>query len=75
MPVADMVRQIDRELHDLCQPLTRLSCHLELGQMMDSAETLRAAVECSMVECREVCAAVGRMRQRLAEMQLRGGAL
>jgi hypothetical protein len=73
VPVAEMVGEIDRELHDLCQPLMRLSCHLELGQLVGDAGALRESVDKAMGECEKVCASVARMRQCLAKMAVRGG--
>lgn len=58
---------LDRELHDLCQPLTTASCHLELGQMMGDAESLKSAVDGALVECRRTYDYVRRMRERIAE--------
>jgi hypothetical protein len=68
MPVAKLLGEIDRELHDLCQPLTRLSCHLELGQLRGDAASMREAVDTAISECAQVCQGVTRMRQRLGEM-------
>jgi hypothetical protein len=59
---------IDKELHDLCQPLTNASCYLELGQMGGDAESLRASIDGALVECRRMFESVTRMRQRLGEL-------
>jgi hypothetical protein len=68
MSNATLFEDIDKELHDLCQPLTNASCYLELGQMGDDAETLRTAVDGALLECRRMFESVTRMRERLAEL-------
>lgn len=69
--LAKLRTELDRELHDLCQPLTTASCHLELGQMMGDAESLRTAVDGALLECRRTYDYVRRMRERIAELQER----
>lgn len=68
MSVERLVADIDSELHDLCQPLTVLSCHLELAHWKGDADSLRLAVRDSIVECRRIVQAVTRMRGHLAAM-------
>jgi signal transduction histidine kinase len=63
-----LFEDIDKELHDLCQPLTNISGHLELGQMMGDADSMRAAVDGALVECRRVFDSVAHMRQRMTEL-------
>jgi regulator of replication initiation timing len=60
------LQELERELHNLCQPLTTLQCTLELGQMMDDCDSLREAVEDSLVETRRMFAAIAKLRERLS---------
>jgi len=62
-----LLRNLDGELHDLCQPLTTLLGRLELGQMMGDVESLKEAVDRGMVEAQRMAAAVERMRERLEQ--------
>jgi signal transduction histidine kinase len=59
---------VDKELHDLCQPLTNASCFLELGQMAGDELSLHTAVDGALVECKRMATSVTRMRQRLLEL-------
>ncbi len=63
-----LVAEIDKELHDLCQPMMALSGVLELGQVMGDEASLRSAVDRGVVECRRMFESVARMRQRMAEL-------
>ena len=63
-----LVAAIDKELHDLCQPMMALSGVLELGQVMGDEASLRSAVDRGVVECRRMFESVARMRQRMAEL-------
>jgi hypothetical protein len=65
---ATLFADLDKELHDLCQPLTTVSGHLELGQMMGDAESMRSAVDCALIDCRRMFENVATMRRRLAEL-------
>lgn len=60
-----MFRDLDRELHNLCQPLTTLQGRLELAQIMGDAASMKEAVDSGVVEAQRVVAAVTRMRERL----------
>jgi signal transduction histidine kinase len=68
MSNAALFADLDKELHDLCQPLTTVSGHLELGQMMGDAESMRSAVENALVDCRRMFKSVATMRRRIAEL-------
>jgi hypothetical protein len=68
MPNAKLYADIDKELHDLCQPLTNLSCFLELGQMMGDQDSMRTSVDGALVECRRMFEGIANMRGRLAEL-------
>jgi hypothetical protein len=68
MSNATLFADIDKELHDLCQPLTNASCYLELGQMGDDHDSMRMAVDGALIECRRMFESVTNMRRRLAEL-------
>ena len=59
------MRDMDRELHDLCQPLTTLQGRLELAQLLGDPAALKEAVDSSLVEAQRIAAAVERMREML----------
>jgi len=61
----EILREMDRELHDLCQPLTTLQCRLELAQMIGDAASLKEAVDGGVEETLRIFAAVARMRETL----------
>jgi len=68
-----MLRDLDRELHNLCQPLTTLQGRLELAQMMGDPASLKEAVDSGVVEAQRMAAAVGRMRERLEREEKSSG--
>ncbi len=69
-----VLSELDRELHDLCQPLTTLQGRLELAQMMGDPESLKEAVDAGLVEAQRLAAAVTRMRGMLErENEVPGG--
>jgi signal transduction histidine kinase len=60
-----MLRDLDGDLHDLCQPLTTLQGRLELAQLLGDAQSLKEAVASGVVEAQRICSAVERMRERM----------
>ena len=68
MPNTKLYADIDKELHDLCQPLTNLSCFLELGQMMGDQDSMKTSVDGALVECRRMFEGIANMRGRIAEL-------
>ena len=60
-----LLRELERELHDLCQPVTSLQCRLELGRLCGGEEALREANDGALEDAARIFAAVGRMRERL----------
>jgi hypothetical protein len=68
MPNTQLHTDIDKGLHDLCQPLTNLSCFLELGQMMGDQDSMRTSVDGALTECRRMFEGIANMRGRLAEL-------
>ncbi len=74
MTAAEMAQVVEQELHDLSQPLTSLMCQLELGQMMGDTESLRAAVEAALPECRRLFEGFAAMRNRVVAQGAEPGA-
>jgi len=68
MSNATLFADLDKELHDLCQPLTTVSGYLELGQMMGDPDSMKDAVDNALVDCRRMFENVAHMRQRLVEL-------
>jgi hypothetical protein len=58
-------REIEKGLHDLCQPVTTLQCRLELGKMAGDSASLLEAVEGGLLEMRRIFEAIGRFRERM----------
>jgi hypothetical protein len=59
------------ELHELCQPLTRLQWRLEIGQQEVAEGALRATIEGGLEDAKELMDHVRRMRALLARVQRR----
>lgn len=59
------MKQMDRALHELCQPLTTLQCGLEVAEMTGTEEAFREAVEMGLTECARMGQLVGSMREIL----------
>jgi hypothetical protein len=68
MSNATLFADLDKELHDLCQPLTTVSGYLELGQMMGDAASMKEAVDKALIDCRRMFENVAHMRLRLVEL-------
>ena len=66
-----MLALMDRELHDLAQPLTTVQCRLEIGLILGGEEALSEAVTGGLDDLRRITAALGRMRQLVAGVQER----
>ena len=64
----EMLREQDRQLHDLCQPLTTLQCQLELAQMTGDPESLKAAVDGGVDEALRMFAVIAQMREILEKV-------
>ena len=65
MREVDGMKQMDRALHELCQPLTTLQCGLEVAGMTGTPEAFREAVEMGLTECARLGQVVGSMREIL----------
>ena len=59
------MKQMDRALHELCQPLTTLQCGLEVAGMTGTPEAFREAVEMGLTECARLAEMFGSMREIL----------
>lgn len=70
-----LLRAMEEELHDLCQPLTALQFRLEVGRLEGGAEALYAAVEDALKETLRMVDTVQRMRERIAGLRSVGWVL
>jgi hypothetical protein len=62
-----LLRDLERELHDLCQPVSTLQCLLEYGQMCGTPEELLLAVESGLVETVRIFRCIEAMRGRILQ--------
>jgi hypothetical protein len=62
---AEMLQRLDRELHDLCQPLTALQCRLELAAMCGDEVSLMEGVKGSSEDMERLFVGIGTMREQL----------
>lgn len=58
-------REMERELHDLCQPVTSLQCRLELGKMCGGEEALQEVTDGALEDAVRIFEAVAKLRERL----------
>ncbi len=66
---------MEKELHDLSQPLTSLQCRLEIGLLVEDETSAREVLEDCLLELKRVLAAVSRMRTVLAANTGEGGSV
>jgi hypothetical protein len=59
------MEQMERALHELCQPLTPPQCGLEVAGLTGTPEAFREAVEIGMTQCARLAEVVGSMREIL----------
>ena len=59
------LRELELDLHELCQPLTALSCRLELVGQSATAEQMREVINGGMEEIRRAFKAARKMREHL----------
>ena len=64
---ADLVSSLDRELHDLAQPISSLQCRLEIAKMLDNEMELRHAVDGSLEDLQRLTQNFRRMRALVVE--------
>lgn len=69
----NLVEQIDRGLHGLCQPLTVLQCRLALGELSGEPVAMRDAIGEALKECARLNSAVQSMREMLLQTAEAGG--
>ena len=55
--------RLEKELHDMAQPLTSLQCRLELGKMLADEASLSEAVEGALLELGRVNESFSRLRE------------
>ncbi|HXE09326.1 MAG TPA: hypothetical protein VN612_15590 [Acidobacteriaceae bacterium] len=58
----EALQQLNKALHDLCQPMTTLQCRLEMAGVLGTADAYRDAVELGLAECSRLIEAVDAMR-------------
>ncbi len=59
----------NKELHDLCQPLTALRFRLEAGRMLGNSEAFEEAVNGGLEDALRMFEIVAQMRDRLVAIQ------
>ena len=57
---------LNKELHDMAQPLTSLQCRLELGKLLGDAASVAEAVDGALLELDRVNRSFSRIRAVLA---------
>lgn len=57
--------EMERDLHDLCQPVTSLQCRLELGKLLGGEDALTEATDGALEDASRIFEAVFRLRKRL----------
>ncbi len=57
-----LLGEIDKALHDLCQPLTTLQCRLEMAELVGSLEAYREGVEEGLAQCHRIVVGVRTIR-------------
>jgi hypothetical protein len=68
-----LLKLLEKELHDLCQPVTSLQCRLELGKMDGSVEGLVEAADGALEDSQRIFAAVAAMRSQIVALQSQKG--
>ena len=66
------LREIEIQLHDLCQPVTVLQCRLELAQLSGAPQDLGEAVTGALDDTRRILLSVRDLRERLLLEDARG---
>ena len=61
----DLITEIERGLHGLCQPLTVLQCRLALGESTGEKTAMLNAIREALCECARLNAGVEAMRETL----------
>jgi len=60
-----LLEALERDLHDLCQPLTALHCQLESAQIRDGQSGMEEAIMTALDETRRAFQAAAQMQARL----------
>ncbi len=64
-----LLHELERELHDMCQPLTTLQCRLELGRVCGDPAALLDAVDGGLIETERLFARIREMRELLTKFE------
>lgn len=59
------LEELERDLHDLCQPLTALHCQLESAQIRAGQSDMKEAIVAALGETRRAFQAAAQMQARL----------
>jgi hypothetical protein len=65
METIGLLKELERELHDLCQPVTSLQCRLELGKLCGGEQALLEAAEGALEDAARIFEHVAKMREHL----------
>ena len=63
------LREIDVELHNLCQPLTALQCLLEVARSVGDLEALQRAIDDGLEQTGRMFEVVAQMRKCLLALE------
>lgn len=61
---------LDRELHDMAQPITSFQCRLEIGLLLGGEQALNEAAMGGLEDLRRITSAVARMRQLVTHLRM-----
>ena len=64
---SDIISSLDRELHELAQPVSSIQCRLEIARIVDNEIALREAVDGGLDDLRRLTEIFKRMRALIAE--------
>ncbi|MGI4828462.1 MAG: hypothetical protein ACRYFU_09775 [Janthinobacterium lividum] len=68
--LSDVKVILDRELHDLAQPLASFQWRLEIALMVGGEEALEEAATGGLEDLRRITSFLARMRQLVADLQV-----
>ena len=69
----ELVWEVSKGLHDLCQPLTALQCRLYLGSTEEEPSAMVGALEESLKECERVMDQVRQLQEKMQDVRVKTG--
>ncbi|MDE1154467.1 MAG: hypothetical protein PW735_01925 [Acidobacteriaceae bacterium] len=69
LTIAQVLSVMEKDLHDLCQPLTLLQGRLEIGKEAESNAELLEAVTAALGDAADSISIVVHMRERLSALR------